>query len=203
MKHLWTLLVLVAAAINLAPLLGSVSAERMSVFYGVLTPETGELEYVCAGHPFPLLRRARGAIEELGSGGFPLGIREPLEVCRRNVTLQPGDLLLLYTDGLPEAVDATAKTAFGYERIQAALELGCLLPDEARGVVRLDDRAASMPINQVVAEPRGGERPQPVGDAADAPTGFIGVFDWSASILREQSLHDFFKALRQLVEGRP
>src|SRR5262245_45518563 len=43
----------------------------MSVFYAVLTPETGELEYVCAGHPFPLLRRA-GAVEELGCGGFPL-----------------------------------------------------------------------------------------------------------------------------------
>jgi|SRR6185295_17182520 len=96
----------------------------MSVFYAVLTPETGVLEYVCAGHPFPLLRRADGSIEELGCGGFPLGIREPLEVVRRTVSLQPGDLLVLYTDGLPEAVDALGKTAFGYERIQAALELG-------------------------------------------------------------------------------
>ncbi|HEV8579639.1 MAG TPA: PP2C family protein-serine/threonine phosphatase [Thermoanaerobaculia bacterium] len=96
----------------------------MSVFYAVLTPETGELEYVCAGHPFPLLRRAGGTIEELGCGGFPLGIREPLDVVRRTVTLQPGDVLLLYTDGLPEAVDTTGKAAFGYDRIQAALELG-------------------------------------------------------------------------------
>ncbi len=96
----------------------------MSVFYGVLTPETGELEYVCAGHPFPLLRRVDGAVEELGCGGFPLGLREPLEVVRRVVTLHPGDLLLLYTDGLPEAVDAMGRTAFGYERIQAALGMG-------------------------------------------------------------------------------
>jgi phosphoserine phosphatase RsbU/P len=96
----------------------------MSVFYAVLTPETGELEYVCAGHPFPLLRRTDGSLEELGCGGFPLGIREPLQVVRRTVMMQPGDLLLLYTDGLPEAVDALGKTAFGYERIQAALELG-------------------------------------------------------------------------------
>jgi sigma-B regulation protein RsbU (phosphoserine phosphatase) len=112
----------------------------MSVFYAVLTPETGELEYVCAGHPFPLLRRARGAVEELGSGGFPLGIREPLEVCRRNVTLQPGDLLVLYTDGLPEAVDATGKTAFGYERIQAALELGGTPQAVHDGILRSFDR---------------------------------------------------------------
>lgn len=96
----------------------------MSVFYTVLTPETGELEYICAGHPFPLLRRTDGSIEELGCGAFPLGLREPLELVRRTVTLQPGDALLLYTDGLPEAVDVQGKIAFGYERIQAALELG-------------------------------------------------------------------------------
>jgi len=112
----------------------------MSVFYAVLTPETGELEYVCAGHPFPLLRRAGGAIEELGCGGFPLGIREPLDVVRRSVTLQPGDLLLVYTDGLPEAVDATGKTAFGYERIQAALGLGGTPQAVHDGILRSFDR---------------------------------------------------------------
>ncbi|HEX9944420.1 MAG TPA: PP2C family protein-serine/threonine phosphatase [Thermoanaerobaculia bacterium] len=96
----------------------------MSVFYAVLTPGTGELDYVCAGHPFPLLRRAGGRIEELGCGGFPLGIREPLHVVRQTVRLDPGDLLLLYTDGLPEALDAPGRAAFGYEKIQAALQLG-------------------------------------------------------------------------------
>jgi len=96
----------------------------MSVFYAVLTPETGELEYVCAGHPFPLLRRTGGRIEELGCGGFPLGIREPLAAMRKTVQLEPGDLLLLYTDGLPEALDGMGKAAFGYEKIQAALHLG-------------------------------------------------------------------------------
>jgi hypothetical protein len=96
----------------------------MSVFYAILTPETGELEYICAGHPFPLLRRADGTVEELGCGGYPLGLREPLDFVRRTVTLRRGDVLLLYTDGLPEAVDAQGKIAFGYERIQAALELG-------------------------------------------------------------------------------
>ena len=96
----------------------------MSAFYGVLTPETGEMEYVCAGHPFPLLRRAGGRIEELGCGGYPLGLREPLRMERGTVTIAPGDLLLLYTDGLPEALDAKGETAFGYERTRATLELG-------------------------------------------------------------------------------
>ncbi|HEY7213803.1 MAG TPA: PP2C family protein-serine/threonine phosphatase [Thermoanaerobaculia bacterium] len=112
----------------------------MSVFYAVLTPQTGELEYVCAGHPFPLLRRADGAVEELGCGGFPLGIREPLEVVRRTVTLEAGDLLVLYTDGLPEAVDAQGKTAFGYEKIRAALGPGGSPQDVHDGILRSFDR---------------------------------------------------------------
>ncbi len=114
----------------------------MSVFYAVLIPETGELEYVCAGHPFPLLRRADGSIEELGCGGFPLGLREPLDVVRHTVTLQPGDLLVLYTDGLPEAVDALGKTAFGYERIQAALGPGGSPQTVHDGILRSFDRHA-------------------------------------------------------------
>ncbi len=96
----------------------------MSAFYGLLTPETGELEYVCAGHPFPLLRRAGGRIEELGNGGFPLGLRDPLPLPRQTATLETGDALLLYTDGLFEALDAQGENAFGFERIRAALHLG-------------------------------------------------------------------------------
>jgi hypothetical protein len=96
----------------------------MSAFYGLLDPATGTMEYVCAGHPFPLLRRAGGRTEELGNGGFPLGLRDPLAVASHTVTIEPGDLLLLYTDGLPEALDAQGSTAFGYEKIQAALQLG-------------------------------------------------------------------------------
>lgn len=96
----------------------------MSAFYAVLEPETGKMEYVCAGHPYPLLRRADGRIEELGCGGFPLGLRDTMTWVPHEVFLEPGDLLVLYTDGLPEAVDGQNGTAFGYERIRAALEIG-------------------------------------------------------------------------------
>ena len=112
----------------------------MSVFYAVLTPETGELEYVCAGHPYPFLRRAGGAIEELGCGGFPLGMREPLEFVRCTVKLDPGDLLVLYTDGLAEAVDSQGRSAFGYERIQAAVELGGSPQTVHDGILQSFDR---------------------------------------------------------------
>jgi sigma-B regulation protein RsbU (phosphoserine phosphatase) len=96
----------------------------MSIFYALLDPETGRMDYVCAGHPFPLLRREGGFVEELGCGGFPLGIREPLEFVRQTVTIHPGDVLLMYTDGLPEAVDPQGRLAFGYERIADAMKLG-------------------------------------------------------------------------------
>lgn len=115
----------------------------MSVFYAVLTPETGEVDYICAGHPFPLLRRADGAIEELGCGGFPLGIREPLDFVRRTIRLDPGDLLLLYTDGLPEALDAQGRAAFGYERIQAIMETGGSPQTVHDGILRSFDRHVS------------------------------------------------------------
>lgn len=91
----------------------------MTVFYALLDPATGKMEYVCAGHPFPLLRRADGTIEELGYGGLPLGMREPLEICLQSAALEPGDLLLLYTDGLAEALDTQGREAFGYPRISA------------------------------------------------------------------------------------
>lgn len=96
----------------------------LSAFYALLTPETGHLEYFCAGHPFPLLRRANGPVEELGCGGFPLGLRDPLLVTPRTAALEPGDLLLFYTDGLVEAVDPQMREAFGFERLTALLEIG-------------------------------------------------------------------------------
>jgi phosphoserine phosphatase RsbU/P len=96
----------------------------MSAFYAVIEPGTGKMEYVCAGHPYPFLRRADGRIEELGCGGFPLGLRDAMTWVPHQTTLEPGDLLVLYTDGLPEAIDGQGGTAFGYERIRAALELG-------------------------------------------------------------------------------
>jgi phosphoserine phosphatase RsbU/P len=88
----------------------------MTVFYGLLTPATGELASVCAGHPFPLLRRAGGRVEELGHGGLPLGVRGDLAPEPQATVLAPGDLLVLYTDGLAEALDASSE-AFGYDRI--------------------------------------------------------------------------------------
>ncbi len=89
----------------------------MSLFYGLLEPATGAFVYCCAGHPFPLLRKANGDLLELGTGSFPLGLQDPLPAQVQETRLEPGDRLLLYSDGLPEAIDVEGR-AFSFERLR-------------------------------------------------------------------------------------
>ena len=80
--------------------------------------ERGRLFYSNAGHNFPLLRRTDGTLVELGNGGLPLGI---LENSQYEVGEQPfsaGDALLLYSDGISEALDER-RDEFGEDRLRA------------------------------------------------------------------------------------
>ncbi len=81
------------------------------------------MDYVVAGHPFPMLRRSDGRVIELGEGGLPLGIRKELSSPTGEVTIEPGDQLLLHTDGIAETLDPSGAD-YGYNRVQQALELG-------------------------------------------------------------------------------
>ena len=92
----------------------------MSLFYAVLSPADGHLDYVCAGHPFPLLRRAGGTVIELGTGSLPLGIKRDVVLAPAAVSLERGDVLVLFSDGLPEAVDPAGE-ALGYDALRALL----------------------------------------------------------------------------------
>ena len=92
----------------------------LTLFYALLEPATGEVEYVCAGHPFPLLRRTDGTIEEPALGSFPLGMRETVKPASGRLQLAPGDLLVLFSDGLFEGVDRGGQ-AFGFDRLRGAL----------------------------------------------------------------------------------
>jgi sigma-B regulation protein RsbU (phosphoserine phosphatase) len=78
--------------------------------------ETGGLRYVNAGHPAPLLLRAGHVVDELGGGRrLPLGIRgTPDEIAEQR--MEPGDRLLLYTDGITEARNPAGEL-FGAERL--------------------------------------------------------------------------------------
>ena len=93
----------------------------MTLFYGLLDPQSGGLTFVCAGHPFPLLRRAGGQIDELGTGTLPLGLRRQIDLRAQSVVLEDGDLLVLFTDGLPESVSGPDGDAFGFQKIKQLL----------------------------------------------------------------------------------
>ncbi len=95
----------------------------LSLFFALLDPRTGALEGCIAGHPFPLVLRTSGLVEELGSGALPLGLRHAAEPAPLAGELGPGDLLVLYTDGLVETLGRDG-SAFGHERLRGALEPG-------------------------------------------------------------------------------
>jgi sigma-B regulation protein RsbU (phosphoserine phosphatase) len=95
----------------------------MTLFCGVLEPSTGRLDYVCAGHPYPLLRRANGQIEELGVGGLPLGTRTERVIEASRTAIEPGDILVPYTDGIAGTLDQAGES-FNFDRLRDGLAPG-------------------------------------------------------------------------------
>lgn len=96
----------------------------VTVFYGVLDPVTGELDYANAGHNPPLLVSDGGAIQALEStGDMPLGPFEGVTYRSRTIKLAPGSTLFLYTDGVTEAFAAGGE-AYGEERLEHLLRHG-------------------------------------------------------------------------------
>lgn len=81
----------------------------------------GRIRVASAGHPPVLLWRAEdGSVRELGPEAPPLGTRLPSRYSEESADLAPGDVLLLYTDGLVEVVDFRTD-AFGFDRLARAL----------------------------------------------------------------------------------
>lgn len=81
----------------------SVAGRFITFFYGLLDLHTGVLEYSNAGHNYPLLLRADGSAEELRGSNMVLGIVPDARYELRKATLDPGDALALFSDGVTEA----------------------------------------------------------------------------------------------------
>jgi sigma-B regulation protein RsbU (phosphoserine phosphatase) len=97
----------------------------VTAFYGVLDPSTGGFEYASAGHNPPRLVRS-DRVEPLDVlGGLPLGIVAGQDYQQGSVRLDPGDLLLIYTDGITEAMapprGEPSRELFGVERLDTLL----------------------------------------------------------------------------------
>ena len=90
----------------------------ISLFYGVLDTLNGSLVYCNAGHlPGLLLRSHDGSIERLVQTGMPLGVMEDAGWERVSTLVEPGDCLVLYTDGITEAQNADEEF-FGQDRLE-------------------------------------------------------------------------------------
>lgn len=101
----------------------------VTLFYGVLHLPTGEVQYVNAGHNPPYLLRADGGVEQLPrTKGMAVAVSEGFPYRSARVQLQPGELLLLYTDGVTEAFDADGQE-YGEARLEQALRGACVSTD--------------------------------------------------------------------------
>jgi len=103
--------------------------EYITFFVGVYDPQRRRFRYVNAGHNPPLLRRASGQIETLDVGGLLLGVIPGATYEQGEIAFAPRDLLLLYTDGVSEAMNAQEEE-FGEARIRQILQRADSQPTE-------------------------------------------------------------------------
>src|SRR5262245_4929070 len=88
----------------------------VTLFYAELDPRIGQLTFLNAGHNPPLIVHAAGTMEQLASGGLPLGIMADAEFREGRTLLHPGDVLVVYSDGVSEAVNPNGEE-FGPTRL--------------------------------------------------------------------------------------
>ncbi|MGI8656749.1 MAG: SpoIIE family protein phosphatase [Pyrinomonadaceae bacterium] len=92
----------------------------VTLFYAELDPQNGALSFLNAGHNPPLIVRAAGTMEQLDSGGLPLGIMPDARFSEGRTQLQPGDALVIYSDGVSESTDPHGEE-FGATRLYEAV----------------------------------------------------------------------------------
>lgn len=88
----------------------------VTLFYAELDPETGTVSFLNAGHNPPLIIHAAGTVEQLASGGLPLGIKPNAEFREGRTHMQLGDVLVIYSDGVTESASPTGEE-FGSTRL--------------------------------------------------------------------------------------
>jgi sigma-B regulation protein RsbU (phosphoserine phosphatase) len=113
---------------------------------------TGEVRACQAGHPHPLIRRAYGVVEPIGSGGPPVGLIDTAQFAEIRARLDPGDALLAHSDGLVDC-EAPDGTSLGEERLAVILSSGPSDPERAllRIEGRLVDYAANGPFGDDIS----------------------------------------------------
>jgi sigma-B regulation protein RsbU (phosphoserine phosphatase) len=98
-----------------------------TAFIAEFDPAARRLTYVNAGHNNPIVLRRSGAVERLDVGGMPLGIMEAAPYQSGELTLESGDWLVAFTDGVVEAENQT-QHQYGEERLLVMLRWGAQMP---------------------------------------------------------------------------
>lgn len=91
-----------------------------TMFFGVLD-DSGRMEYINAGHPSPILLRGGKAEEAFTEGSFPVGLVPEAEFSATTLQLEPNDTLLLFSDGVTEAMDPDEEL-YGVTRLRGLVE---------------------------------------------------------------------------------
>jgi sigma-B regulation protein RsbU (phosphoserine phosphatase) len=99
----------------------------VTLFIAELDPVTSELTFINAGHNPPVVGRADGTIEQLESGGLPLGLMGYAEYETGSVTLGPGDAVVIYSDGVSEANNLN-EDEFGMDRLKEVIRSNIARP---------------------------------------------------------------------------
>jgi len=90
-----------------------------TMFFGILD-DKGNLEYINAGHPSPFLIRKGVAEDIFNEGSYPVGLVPEAEYTAVCLKLEPGDTMVLFSDGVTEAMDP-AEQLFGVQRLRDVL----------------------------------------------------------------------------------
>jgi sigma-B regulation protein RsbU (phosphoserine phosphatase) len=109
----------------------------VTVFLGVINLRTGEVTYTNAGHNSPLIKRASGAVDTVPDRHGPvLGIEEEVEYGESRFQLEQPDVLLVFTDGITEALDHEDRLYSDERLLQTLAEIGELDPQSVLNGVR-------------------------------------------------------------------
>ena len=163
----------VLAAVNTVIVRRGIAGRFVTLFYGVLSPD-GRLTYCNAGHNPPMLVGRDGTVRRLDVGGMVLGLFDGVDYREATVELAAGDFLVVFSDGVSEAMSAAGEE-YGDDRLIASLtgmgpadaqsRLDKILADVERftaGAAQHDD------VTALVAEYRGAGAPAPDQRASTA-----------------------------------
>ncbi|MCF8229007.1 MAG: SpoIIE family protein phosphatase [Bacteroidales bacterium] len=115
----------IVKSMNMELCQGNENSMFVTFFIGIIDLQSGVVEYCNAGHNYPYLLRSDCRMEILEkTHGTPLGIFEDIDYQSDSIRLEKRDNLVLYTDGVPEAMDIDDK-AYGDERLKELLKKHC------------------------------------------------------------------------------